>query len=236
MAAQVGYSVVGRSRGRVASCAVYAWHVETRSVGFLVEPQNQGRRFVSGLASKSLGRFLAVWPQNRLRWFLQVWPQNQWRRFSSVWPQNWWRQFLPVWPQNRWSVSWLSLKTKVVEGFPVWASKPTATSLVIWAAKSPRWFLSLGIKTDSYGFGDLGRKITATVSWFGPQNQAVFGLSVAPQNQQREVDVGHASRSSGLLHVEASLVRVSQSGLKTDGGATAGGARGTIAKVASKAS
>jgi hypothetical protein len=26
-------------------------------------------------------------------------------------------------------VSWLSLKTKVVEGFPVWASKPAAT---IW--------------------------------------------------------------------------------------------------------
>jgi hypothetical protein len=26
---------------------------------------------------------------------------------------------LLVWPQNRWSVSWLSLKTKVVEGFPV---------------------------------------------------------------------------------------------------------------------
>jgi hypothetical protein len=24
-------------------------------------------------------------------------------------------------------VSWLSLKTKVVEGFPVWASKPAAT-------------------------------------------------------------------------------------------------------------
>jgi hypothetical protein len=32
-------------------------HVETRSAGFLVEPQNQGRRFVSGLASKPLGRF-----------------------------------------------------------------------------------------------------------------------------------------------------------------------------------
>jgi hypothetical protein len=31
--------------------------VETRSAGFLVEPQNQGRRFVSGLASKPLGRF-----------------------------------------------------------------------------------------------------------------------------------------------------------------------------------
>jgi hypothetical protein len=48
--------------------------------------------------------------------------------------------------------------------------------------------------------------------------------------------VGHASRSSGLLHVEASLARVSQSGLKTGGGATTGGAYGTIAEVASEAS
>jgi hypothetical protein len=39
-----------------------------------------------------------------------------------------------------------------------------------------------------------------------------------------------------LLGVEASLARVSQSGLKTGGGATAGGARGTIAEVASGAS
>jgi hypothetical protein len=29
-------------------------------------------------------------------------------------------------------------------------------------------------------FGDLGRKITVMVSWFGSQNQADFGLSVAP--------------------------------------------------------
>jgi hypothetical protein len=84
MVAQVGYSVAGRSRGWVVSCAGCTWHVETRSAGFLVEPQNQGRRFVSGLASKPLGRFLAVWPQNLLRWFLLVWPQNQWRRFSLV--------------------------------------------------------------------------------------------------------------------------------------------------------
>jgi hypothetical protein len=42
MVAQVGYSVVGRLRGRVAPCAVYTVHVETRSVGFLVEPQNKG--------------------------------------------------------------------------------------------------------------------------------------------------------------------------------------------------
>jgi hypothetical protein len=105
MVAQDGYPVAGRSRGQVASCVVCTWHVETRSVGFLVEPQNQGRRFVSGLASKSIGQF------------------------SLVWPQNQWRQFLPVWPQNRWSVSWLSLKTKVVEGFLVWASKLAA---LVW--------------------------------------------------------------------------------------------------------
>jgi hypothetical protein len=51
--AQVGYSVVGRSRGRVMLCAVYTVHKETRRVGFLVQPQNQGQRF------------LPVWPQNR---------------------------------------------------------------------------------------------------------------------------------------------------------------------------
>jgi hypothetical protein len=117
MIAQVEYLVAGRSRGQVVPCAVCTWHVETRSVGFLVEPQNQGRRFVSGLASKPFGRFLLVWPQ------------NQWLWVSPVWPQNWWRWFLPVWPQNRWWVSWLSLKTKVVEGFPVWASKPAA---LVW--------------------------------------------------------------------------------------------------------
>jgi hypothetical protein len=48
--------------------------------------------------------------------------------------------------------------------------------------------------------------------------------------------VGHTSRSSGLLHMEASLARVSQYGLKAGGGATTGGARGTIVEVASEAS
>jgi hypothetical protein len=62
---------VERSGGAVCVCT---WHMETRSAGFLVEPQNQGRRFVSGLVSKPLGRF------------------------SPVWPQNWWRRFSPVWP------------------------------------------------------------------------------------------------------------------------------------------
>jgi hypothetical protein len=61
-------------------------------------------------------------------------------------------------------------------------------------------------------------------------------LSVAPQNRRRKVGAGHASRSGGLPRVEASLARVSQSGLKTGGGTTTGGARGTIMEVASEAS
>jgi hypothetical protein len=48
--------------------------------------------------------------------------------------------------------------------------------------------------------------------------------------------VGHASRSNGLLRVEAIRARVSQSGLKNGGGATVGGARGTITEVASESS
>jgi hypothetical protein len=58
MVTQVRYSVAGWSRGRVALCADCTMHVETSSTSFLVEPQNHGRRFVTGLASKPLGRFL----------------------------------------------------------------------------------------------------------------------------------------------------------------------------------
>jgi hypothetical protein len=75
-----------------------------------------------------------------------------------------------------------------------------------------------------------------TVFWFGPQNHAGFGLSVAQQNRRREVGAGHVLRYSSLLGVEASLARVFQSGLKTSGCATTGGACGTITEVASEAS
>jgi hypothetical protein len=44
--------------------------------------------------------------------------------------------------------------------------------------------------------------------------------------------VGHASRSNSLFGVKVSLVRIFQSALKTDGGATMGGVRGTITEVA----
>jgi hypothetical protein len=62
------------------------------------------------------------------------------------------------------------------------------------------------------------------------------GLSVASQNRRGEVGAGHASRSSGLLHVEVSRARISQSDLKTGGGVTTGGARDTIVEVVSESS
>jgi hypothetical protein len=65
MVAQVGYSVARRSGGQVTLCAVCTMHMEMRSAGFLVEPQNQGRRFVSDLASKPLEWFSLIWPQNQ---------------------------------------------------------------------------------------------------------------------------------------------------------------------------
>jgi hypothetical protein len=61
MVTQVGYSVVGRSRGRVTPCEVCTWHVETRSAGFLVEPQNQGGGGFPGLGLKTGSSGLVIW-------------------------------------------------------------------------------------------------------------------------------------------------------------------------------
>jgi hypothetical protein len=56
------------------------------------------------------------------------------------------------------TIFWLSLKTKVVQG--------------CWVVSQNR----------QVWFGDLGLKITATISLFVSQNQSDFGLSVASQN------------------------------------------------------
>jgi hypothetical protein len=49
-----------------------------------------------------------------------------------------------------------------------------------------------------------------TISWFEFQNQVGYNLSAAPQNRRVGDNVRHASRSSGLLRVEASRDRISQ--------------------------
>jgi hypothetical protein len=65
----------------VTPCAVCTVHVEMRSTSFLVEPQNQGRWFVSGLTSKPLGQFvsgLALKP-------LQLFPSLGLKLVATVW-------------------------------------------------------------------------------------------------------------------------------------------------------
>jgi hypothetical protein len=95
MVTQVKYSVAGRSRGWVVLCVVCTMHMMIMSTGFLVEPQNQGQRFVSGLTSKPLGRFSPLWPQNLCLIFsslglktgssgLLIWASKSPRRFFGL--------------------------------------------------------------------------------------------------------------------------------------------------------
>jgi hypothetical protein len=78
MVAQVGYSVAGRSRGRVAPCAVCTWHVETRSMSFLVEPQNQGGGGFPGLGLKTGSSGLMIWASKSPRRFLGLGLKTKW--------------------------------------------------------------------------------------------------------------------------------------------------------------
>jgi hypothetical protein len=78
MVAQVRYSVAGRSRGRMAPCAVCTWHVETRSAGFLVEPQNQGGGEFPGLGLKTGSSGLVIWASKSPRRFLGLGLKIKW--------------------------------------------------------------------------------------------------------------------------------------------------------------
>jgi hypothetical protein len=129
------------------------------------------------------------------------------------------------------------LASKVVATvFSGFASKPVATVSPDLASKPVARVSQFGPQKRQLRFGDCGLKITATVSWFGPQNQVGFSLSVMPQNRWREIGTGHLSRFSGLFRVKASRARVSQSGLKTGLGVMTGGAHGVIVEVASSES
>jgi hypothetical protein len=58
----------------VTPCDICTVHIKTRSAGFLVEPQNQGQQFVSGLASKLLVWFVSGLASKPLGCFSPVWP------------------------------------------------------------------------------------------------------------------------------------------------------------------
>jgi hypothetical protein len=163
----LGGRTIERSSGAV--CGLHRARGD-EECGFLVELQNQGRRFVSGLASKPLGRFL-----------------------------------------------WFGFKTGG-DGF-----------LVEPQNQGGGGFSGLGLKTGSYGFGDLGLKITTVVSWFVPHNQAGFGLSFASQNRWenamawethrdlaayftwKQVGLGFSSLASRLVETRRWVVHVTSS-------------------------
>jgi hypothetical protein len=112
-------------------------------------------------------------------------------------------------------------KETIRAGFFVWPQNKGRRFLPVWPQNRWLWVSRFGHQNRQLQFGDFGLKIIATVSWFGHQNQVGYSLSVAPQNRREDKDnVGCVLRSSGLLRVEASRARVSQSGLKTGGGAT----------------
>jgi hypothetical protein len=148
-------------------------HMETRSTCFLVEPQNKGRWFVSGLASKPLRWFLislglktdddglwVVWPQNLLRWFLAVWPQKPAAMVSSG---------LDSKPAATVSVS-LSSKP-VATGFSGLASKPVVPVSPVWPQNWCDGFSLFGLKTGGRFLVWASKPRWWSVSRFGPQNR-----------------------------------------------------------------
>jgi hypothetical protein len=76
---------------------------------------------------------------------------------------------------------WFGLKTTQTV-FSGLASKPVVMVFSGLASKPVAQVFRFKLQNQQLRFGDLGIKITATVSWFVPQNQSGFGLLVAPQN------------------------------------------------------
>jgi hypothetical protein len=106
-------------------------------------------------------------------------------------------------------VSWFSLKTKV-DGFSLFGLKTGGYGSCGLASKPLARVSRFGPQNRQLRYGDLAHKITGIVSWFGTQNQVSYGLSIAPQNLWEDEDgTGYASRSRGLLRLEASRAKVS---------------------------
>jgi hypothetical protein len=135
----------------------------------------------------------------------------------------WWRcmRSVPCTRRAGAHVTCLSLKTKV-DGLSV-----------VWPQHHWNGFSRFDLKTGVGGFSSLSLKPTPTVWWFVSQNHhdgflvwisKLSGLrfvSCATKSMEDENGAGHTLRFSGLLCVEASQGRVSQSSIKTGGCTTA---------------
>jgi hypothetical protein len=64
-------------------------------------------------------------------------------------------------------------------------------SVLVESQNQGWWVYLFEPQNQQLWFGYLSLKITATVSWFVPQNHAGYGLSVASQNWWEEDGVGH---------------------------------------------
>jgi hypothetical protein len=107
------------------------------------------------------------------------------------------RWFLPIWPQTPWR--WFLL---------VWPQNQWRRFLLVWPQN--RWWRVFRFRHQNHRDGFLVWASKPIVLRF---------VSCASKSTEDEDGVGHASRSSSLLHVEASQARVFRSGLKTSGGA-----------------
>jgi hypothetical protein len=114
---------------------VCTWYVETRSAGFLVEPQNQGRRFVSGLASKPVATVFASLASKLV---VTVSPGLASKPAVGFLVES----------QNQGG-----------GGFPGLGLKTGSSGLVMWASKSPRRFLGLVLKIKQASVCRLRHKI-----------------------------------------------------------------------------
>jgi hypothetical protein len=77
----LGGRAIERSGGAV--CDLYRAHGDEKHE-FFIEPQNQGGRFVSGLASNLLGRFVSSLASKPLRRFVSDLASKPLGRFSLV--------------------------------------------------------------------------------------------------------------------------------------------------------
>jgi hypothetical protein len=111
------------------------WALKLRSmVCHLFDLKTTGKVF-SGLASKSVATI------------------------SPVWPQNWWRLFLWFGLKIGGDGFLVELQNQGGGGFPSLTLKTGSYGLVICASKSPRRFLSLGLKTKQGSVCRLRHKI-----------------------------------------------------------------------------
>jgi hypothetical protein len=168
----------------VALCAVCTVHVETRSASFLVESQNQGRRFINSLTSKPRDGFSSVWASKPMAMVCE------WFDLKTTWTV-----FVGLASKPVATVSGGLVSKPAVMVFCGFASKHVTTVSSGLASKLAATvsrgltskpvatvFSGLASKSVVMIFSSLTSKLVATVFSDLPSNPVV-GFLVEPQNQ-----------------------------------------------------